>query len=76
MCHAVRFGDRIRKRIGVDDTVLSTGSMADVDRAATRPSYTCLDVSSVESALGQAQPSLADDLDEERPFVFRQVVEP
>lgn len=38
------------------------GSMADLDRPAERPAYTCLDVSRVESILGRPQPTLSEDV--------------
>lgn len=57
------FGDAIRERMGADPARLEAGSLDDVDRPATRPPNTCLDVSKVESRLGRPQPTLAEDLD-------------
>lgn len=57
------FGDRIRDLMGVASRCVEEGTMEDVERSAKRPAYTCLDVSSVESAIGNAQPTLRADLD-------------
>jgi dTDP-4-dehydrorhamnose reductase len=57
------FGVVIRDRLAAPTGLLEEASMADVDRAARRPRYTCLDVGAVESRLGREQPALADDLD-------------
>lgn len=56
------FGDRIRESMGTSSEYVEEGSLEEVDRPADRPSYSCLDVSTVETALGQKQPSLADDI--------------
>lgn len=57
------FGQRIRDRLGADPALVEVGSMADIDRPARRPAYTCLDVSRVEGVLDRAQPTLDADLD-------------
>lgn len=57
------FGELLADALGADRSLLQKGSMADVDRTATRPSYTCLDVSKVESELGRAQPTLREDIE-------------
>lgn len=41
---------------------LVAGSLADVERAATRPRRTCLDVEKVGTALGRPQPTLREDV--------------
>jgi dTDP-4-dehydrorhamnose reductase len=62
------FGDEIRNRLdasGSDDVpaeLLREGTRSAVDRPATRPAHTCLDVGRVETALGREQPALAADL--------------
>jgi dTDP-4-dehydrorhamnose reductase len=43
--------------------------MEDVDRAARRPQNTCLDVSAVESRLGETMPTLSADLDALEPWL-------
>lgn len=58
------FGEKIRESMGVSSGYVEEGSLDDVERPADRPSYSCLDVSSVEEALGRAQPSLVDELTE------------
>jgi dTDP-4-dehydrorhamnose reductase len=57
------FGRRFRERLGGDETLLETGRQADVDRQASRPRYTCLDVGKVETTLDRPQPTLEADLD-------------
>ena len=57
------FGQQIRERMGVSVEYVEEGSMDDVDRPAERPSFSCLDVSSTESALDRRQPTLTKDLD-------------
>lgn len=47
---------------GVSTDRVQKGHMADVDRPATRPAHTCLDVGRVERLLGRPQPTLDDDL--------------
>ena len=56
------FGELICKRIGASVELLKEGAMEDVDRPATRPKRTCLDVSRVEKMLGRSQPTLDADL--------------
>ncbi|QLC34399.1 NAD(P)-dependent oxidoreductase [Halarchaeum sp. CBA1220] len=57
------FGAALADRLDASDDHLVRGSRDDVDRAAARPAYTCLDVSRVERTLGRPQPTLADDID-------------
>lgn len=57
------FGDMIRERLGVSDEFLTEGSQSAVDRSATRPADTCLDVGRIETVLGRKQPTLASDID-------------
>lgn len=57
------FGEAVRERLGSPAGDLVDASMAEVDRPAPRPAYTCLDVSKLEAALGRAQPTLDEDLD-------------
>jgi dTDP-4-dehydrorhamnose reductase len=57
------FGTALCARLGADETLLETGRQADVDRPASRPRYTCLDVGKVETTLGRSQPTLEADLD-------------
>jgi len=57
------FGTVLADRMGADATLLQEGSTADVDRNATRPTYSCLDIGKVEGALGRAQPTLREDVD-------------
>lgn len=55
-------GQVIAQRLGEPRELLTPGSLADVDRAAERPTYSCLDVSNLESRLKRDQPTLAEDL--------------
>ncbi|WP_424002632.1 dTDP-4-dehydrorhamnose reductase [Haloarcula salina] len=57
------FGNLIADRLQVSEAGLKQSSMADVDRQAPRPQYTCLDVSRVEDEINQALPTLDTDLD-------------
>jgi dTDP-4-dehydrorhamnose reductase len=57
------FGELIADAGGYIENLLSEGSMDDVERDATRPVYSCLNVEQVESVLGQPQPSLREDLE-------------
>ncbi|MFC4990219.1 SDR family oxidoreductase [Saliphagus infecundisoli] len=56
------FGSRICDVAAGDSTLLRESSMDDLEREAPRPTNTCLDVSTVESALGRSQPTLTEDL--------------
>ena len=56
------FGTAIRERLDAPATLLERSSMAAVDRPASRPRQTCLDVGKIENRFGRNQPSLADDL--------------
>jgi dTDP-4-dehydrorhamnose reductase len=55
------FGRELLAVLGLPERV-DPGAMADLDRPAERPAYTCLDVSRVESILGRPQPTLAEDV--------------
>jgi dTDP-4-dehydrorhamnose reductase len=57
------FGELIADAGGYSQDLLSRGSMDDVERDATRPVYSCLDVERVESTLGRAQPTLREDVE-------------
>ncbi|WP_436926641.1 SDR family oxidoreductase [Halosimplex amylolyticum] len=56
------FGRLLADRLDADPTLVEEGSMGDVDREATRPPHTCLDVSAVEAALDRPQPTTDEDL--------------
>ena len=56
------FGRLLADRMAASPTLLEEGSLADVERAATRPRYSCLDVSRLESTLGRRQPTAEADL--------------
>lgn len=58
------FGTTLATRMEQDPDAFSEGSLNAVDRPARRPSHTCLAVSKVETALGRAQPTLGEDLDQ------------
>lgn len=55
-------GQTIADRIAAPSGLIVEGSMADLDRPADRPAYSCLSVSKVEEFLGRTQPSLNEDL--------------
>ena len=57
------FGEMIADYVGSNEELLSEGSMDDVERDATRPTYSCLDVENVESAFGRSQPTLREDVE-------------
>lgn len=57
------FGEQLRSRMGAPESLLESGSLIDTDRAAQRPTYTCLDVGHVEEILDTTQPTLAEDID-------------
>jgi dTDP-4-dehydrorhamnose reductase len=57
------FGENITDQVGAESTSLSEGSMKGIEREATRPTYTCLDVEKVETALGRQQPTLREDIE-------------
>lgn len=57
-----QFGVEIQERLDADPALLSRSSQSTVSRSADRPSYSCLDVSSLESALGRKQPTLSEDI--------------
>jgi len=56
------FGERLAQELDADASLLAQGSTEDIDRTAERPSYTCLDVSKIETALDRAQPTFREDL--------------
>lgn len=58
------FGALLRRRVDATTELLEEGSMADIDRSAERPAYTCLDVSRVEELLNRPQPTLQKDISE------------
>jgi dTDP-4-dehydrorhamnose reductase len=57
------FGKRLGQRLDAPMELLREGSQSAVDRPATRPAHTCLDVGRVEGMFGRDQPTLAEDLD-------------
>jgi dTDP-4-dehydrorhamnose reductase len=57
------FGRAVQNRLSASDGTIVRGSMADLDRPARRPRYTCLDVTELEATLGEPQPTLQADLD-------------
>jgi dTDP-4-dehydrorhamnose reductase len=57
------FGELICESTGASKSLLEEGSQAALDRPATRPEYTCLDVSKIEERLDRTQPTLQDDLE-------------
>jgi dTDP-4-dehydrorhamnose reductase len=57
------FGEVIADHVGNNEELLSEGMMDDVERDATRPTYSCLDVENVESELGRPQPTLREDVE-------------
>lgn len=57
-----QFGTRLCEHFDASLELLEEGSKRAVDRPASRPSYTCLDVSKVEGALDRPQPTLEADL--------------
>jgi dTDP-4-dehydrorhamnose reductase len=56
------FGTVIAEQMGADSALVREGTMADVDRAATRPTYSCLDVGNVEDELNRTQPTVREDV--------------
>jgi dTDP-4-dehydrorhamnose reductase len=56
------FGRLLAARTDAPPTLLREGSMADVEREAPRPQYSCLDVSKLEATLDRAQPTAEADL--------------
>lgn len=56
------FGQLLCEHLDADETLVERGSQAAVDRAAARPRYTCLDVSTVERLLDRPQPTLEEDV--------------
>lgn len=57
------FGEVIADHVGSSEELLSEGSMDDVERDATRPTYSCLDIENVESELDRPQPTLREDVE-------------
>lgn len=56
------FGAVIANHVGSSKGLLSEESIDDVERDATRPVYSCLDVERVESELNRPQPTLHEDV--------------
>ncbi len=63
------FGREISRQTGRGEELLEAGSRADVDRAATRPAYSCLDVTRVEDLLDREQPTIESDLEAIAPWL-------
>jgi dTDP-4-dehydrorhamnose reductase len=57
------FGEVIADHAGKSHALLSDGSMSDVNRDATRPRYSCLNIKNVESELNRPQPTLHEDIE-------------
>jgi len=57
------FGEILAGRVEGGTELLDEGAKSDVEREATRPAYTCLNVEKVESALGRSQPTLREDVE-------------
>ena len=57
------FGEVIADHVGSSQELLSKGLMADVERDATRPKHSCLDIAKVESTLSRPQPTLREDIE-------------
>jgi dTDP-4-dehydrorhamnose reductase len=58
------FGEILADRIDTSPDLLQEGSTTDIDREATRPTYSCLDVTKVANELERAQPTLRENVDE------------
>lgn len=56
------FGEILAEYIP-NDGDLKAGSMSALNRDATRPTYSCLDVDKVESTLGRSQPTVREDVE-------------
>lgn len=56
------FGEILAEHVNASTDLLTKGSTDDVERDATRPVYSCLDVSKVEAELGRPQPTLREDV--------------
>ena len=57
------FGEVIAEYVDAGEDLLSKGSMEDVERDATRPTCSCLDVERVEATLGRSQPTIREDVE-------------
>jgi len=57
------FGEVLAAHVGANSDLLQAGSTDDIDRAAARPTYSCLDVAKVAEELGREQPTLREDVD-------------
>lgn len=60
------FGTLLAETLDHGTESLVGGSMEDVDRAAARPPYSCLNVDAVKSLLGRPQPTLRRDIESVR----------
>ncbi|KPN29291.1 dTDP-4-dehydrorhamnose reductase [Halolamina pelagica] len=56
------FGELLSEYVD-EDADLREGSVADVEREATRPTYSCLNVARLESTLNREQPTLREDIE-------------
>lgn len=59
------FGELLAEYSDSGPELLAAGSINDVDREASRPSYTCLDVGKLEATLERPQPTLREELETE-----------
>jgi dTDP-4-dehydrorhamnose reductase len=55
-------GELVAAERGYDRSLLCRGRMADLDRAAERPQYSCLDTSRLATLPGGPVPELASEL--------------
>ncbi|SFS53980.1 dTDP-4-dehydrorhamnose reductase [Halostagnicola kamekurae] len=58
-----KFGEVIANLVSNSEELISEGSIDDVERTATRPTYSCLDVGNVESELDRPQPTLRENIE-------------
>jgi dTDP-4-dehydrorhamnose reductase len=57
------FGELIADVVDAPDGLLTEGSMNGIEREASRPTHTCLDVTKVESTLSRPQPTVREDVE-------------
>lgn len=57
------FGSVLSEYVDDEESTLVEESMADVQRDATRPTYSCLSVEQVEEVLVRPQPTLREDVE-------------
>ncbi|EJN57923.1 SDR family oxidoreductase [Halogranum rubrum] len=65
------FGTLVQEHVADSSSKISSSTRDAIERPATRPQYTCLDVSRVEELLDRPEPTLVEDLAQIKSYIAR-----